>query len=148
MRPIDSTTLGIQHPRSAVVARNLALVRASAGNNRGANYSRHQIRTKDGKCAAVVDSRDPILTKADFELWASLGSRRWENSNINGFPRKSKPQQLGGMDMPYVITGGFFFSGKLPSGVGGANVSSEKRREKRGRGTRSRKSRGKSSTRR
>lgn len=101
--PRDSSALGIEHPRSTIVSRNLAIVKANKGRCRcGVKNDRNSVR-----------SGGQSVSRWEKELWNSLGNRRWtshhtdESDNLlfyNGVTQNSSR----------VIPGGFFFAGKLP----------------------------------
>lgn len=101
--PRDSSALGIEHPRSTIVSRNMAIVKATKGRSMfGAKNDRNG-----------VASGGQSVSRWEKELWISLGNRRWtshhtdETENLQFYTGVAQNSSR-------VIPGGFFFAGKLP----------------------------------
>ncbi|CAN0372550.1 unnamed protein product, partial [Ectocarpus sp. 12 AP-2014] len=113
---ITTSALGVEHPRSTIVSRNLALVKAV-------------------KCRGRRSSRGSgrgVLQRWEKDMWRSLGSRQWTSHHAgavddlvlyNGVAQRTSR----------VIPGGFVFAGKLPPAIDPSKASGSKgRRKKKG----------------
>lgn len=95
--------MGVEHPRSAILLRNLAIVKATKGRN-----------------GTGVQS----VNRWEEEIWRMLGSRRAEDLLL--YNAVAQPTSR-------VIPGGFFFAGKLPpTADGGKTGGSNGRRKNKG----------------
>lgn len=113
-----------------MVARNLALVRTAGSNNGSCSNERNRVKTGN---SAIAGPRHVAIMKDEVELWASLGSRLWKNGKTEGgtpCASPSKRLQPGGMSTSRILSGGFFFSGKLPPGAEGASVRLVRKKKK------------------
>ena len=118
------SALGIEHPRSAVVARNLALVRgAGRWSNSIASDCRHQDAT----------TGEPGVNRWEGDMRCSIGSRRWRSTT-------DKPVGDGGglannraRRSSHLMPGGSPLSGMLARASGDTAIinDSEGTREKR-----------------
>ncbi|CAM9404677.1 unnamed protein product [Ectocarpus fasciculatus] len=110
---ITTSALGVEHPRSTIVSRNLALLKAV-------------------KCRGRRSSREsgrPALQRWEKDMWRSLGSRQWTSHHAdavddlvlyNGVAQRTSR----------VIPGGFVFAGKLPPAIDSSKTSRSKGRGK------------------
>lgn len=127
----DSLVLGVEHPRSAVVARNLALVKTAArcARREGPDNNDH-----------VANGRS--IRMWEKSIWNSLSSRSWCALQSSG--KDSMKYKRGMTGSSQIITGGFYFGGVIPEKGGDGRGRSNRRRTK---GVTGRKKRGKSARR-
>lgn len=124
LRPRVSSALGVEHPRSSTISRNLAIVKAIKGRPRCSARDGHK---------GVVGTGGPIVDRWEKQLWKSLGSRQGTSQN-NDDTMGDVPLYNGvAQSTPHVIPGGFFFAGELPTDgvkIGSTNGRRTKKKKK------------------
>lgn len=116
-----SSALGVEHPRSSIVSRNLAIVKAIKGRPRCSTRGGREGFGTGGKAVDLWEKG----------IWQYLGNRQGASLNENDVT-KNVPSHNGiAHGTARVIPGGFFFAGKLPAaGVMLGSSSNESRKKK------------------
>ncbi|CAM9330078.1 unnamed protein product [Scytosiphon promiscuus] len=110
---ITTSALGVEHPRSGVVSRNLALVKAMKGGHGRSTPA----TTAEGERRVCCWEKD---------VWYSLDTRQWASHYRVGEREDLLLYNRVAQRTSHVIPGGFLFAGILPNAVDGSkNVRSK-----------------------